>query len=58
MARDLFGNKKITKEDMYTKIKVTNADVMWEYVKFVIWLALGYAYFHFIIAGLMWQKFE
>ena len=53
MARDLFGNKKITKEDMYTKIKVTNADVMWEYVKFVIWLALGYAYFNFIIAGLM-----
>ena len=54
MARDVFGNKTITKEDMYTKNKVTHADVRWEYVKFVIWLLLGYAYFHFIIAGLMW----
>ena len=51
MARDIFGNKKITKEDMYTKMKVTNADVRMEYVKGIIWLTLGYLYFHFIVMG-------
>ena len=27
MARDLFGNRKITNDDMYTKKVITNADV-------------------------------
>ena len=51
MARDVFGNRKITKEDMYTKMKVTNADVRMEYLKGIIWLVLGYLYFHFLIMG-------
>ena len=25
MARDLFGNRKVTREDMYTKVKITDA---------------------------------
>jgi hypothetical protein len=51
MARDIFGNKKITKENMYTKMRVTNADVRMEYFKGIIWLALGYLFFHFIVMG-------
>ena len=39
----------LNKEDMYTKMKVTNADVRMEYVKGIIWLVLGYLFFHFII---------
>ena len=54
MSRNWIGNKKITREDMYTKVRVTESDVRWEYVKFVAWLALGYGYFHFVIAGWMW----
>ena len=51
MARNWLGNKKVTKEDMYTKMRVTNADVRMEYVKGIIWLVLGYLYFHFLIMG-------
>jgi len=51
MARDIFGNRKISKEDMYTKVRVTHADVRMEYVKGVLWLVLGYLYFHFVIMG-------
>ena len=51
MARDIFGNKKFTRDDMYTKTRVTGADVRMEYVKGVVWMALGYLYFHFIIMG-------
>ena len=51
VARNIFGSKKITREDMYTKMKVTNADVRMEYVKGIIWLTLGYLYFHFIVMG-------
>ena len=43
MGRDIFGNRKVNKEDMYTKQKVTSADVRMEYVKMVLWLILGYA---------------
>ena len=49
VARNIFGYKNVTKEDMYTKMKVTSADVRMEYVKGIIWLILGYLYFHFII---------
>jgi len=54
MARNWLGNKKVTKDDMYTKVRVTEADVRWEYVKLLCWLGLGYGYFHFVIAGWMW----
>ena len=54
MARNWLGNRKITKEDMYTKSRVTDADVRGEYIKMVIWLALGYGYFHFVVMGWTW----
>ena len=54
MARDVFGNKRLTKEDMYTKKMVTDADVRVEYYKGFLWLTLGYGYFHFVIMGWMW----
>ena len=49
MARDVFGNRKTTKEDMYTKKMITDSDVRMEYVKGFFWLFCGYLYFHFII---------
>ena len=51
MARDLFGNRKITNDDMYTKKVITNADGRMEYVKELCWFVLGYLYFHFVIMG-------
>ncbi len=54
MSRDVFGNKKITKEDMYTKKLITDADVRVEYYKGFIWFVAGYSYFHFVIMGWSW----
>ena len=54
MARDVFGNRKITKEDMYTKKMVTNSDVRMEYYKGFLWVVAGYSYFHFVIMGWLW----
>ena len=54
MARDLFGNKKITREDKYTKRSNTGSsewDITKEKLKIVLYLFLGYIYFHFIIMG-------
>jgi hypothetical protein len=52
MARDIFGNKKITKEDKYTgKSKFTNADIRWEQFKIVLLILITYIWFHFIIMG-------
>ncbi len=51
MARDIFGNRRVTKQDLYTKKRVTYADVRGEYVKMFIYLLLGYIYFHFIVMG-------
>ncbi len=51
MARDIFGNKKMTKAEMSRRSSVTHADVRMEYVKGVLWLVLGYLYFHFVIMG-------
>ena len=51
MARDVFGNRKITKEDMYTKKMVTDADVRMEYYKGILWFVVGYLYFHYVIMG-------
>jgi hypothetical protein len=55
MARNIWGNKVIRKEDRYTsKSKFTQSDIRWEQFKIVIWLVLGYAYFHFIAMGWTW----
>jgi len=52
MARNWLGNKKITRQDRYTsKSKFTQSDIRWEQFKIVIWLLLGYVYFHFIVMG-------
>jgi len=51
VARNIFGYKKVTKEDMHTKMKVTHADVRGEYVKMVLWVLAGYLFFHFIVMG-------
>ena len=49
MARDIFGNRRVTKEDLYnTKKRVTQADVRREYAKMVLWLLTGYLFFHFM----------
>ena len=52
MARDIFGNKKITKEDKYTgKSKFTDANIRWEQFKIVLLILIAYIWFHFIIMG-------
>ena len=56
MARDVFGNRKITKEDMFTKKMITHSDVRMEYYKGFLWLMSGYGYFLFVIAGLSWER--
>ena len=57
MARDIFGNRRVTKEDLYTKKRVTYADVRSEYVKMVIWVLGGYLFFHFVVMGWsLWKK--
>ena len=55
MARDIFGNRKITKEDMYTRKKAfTASDFRWAYFKMFLILLSGYAYLHFIVMGWTW----
>ena len=52
MARDFLGNRKITNDDRMTgRHTATQSDVRMEYVKGVVWVVLGYLYFHFIIMG-------
>ena len=53
MARNIFGIKKITREDKYTRksTKYSDSEIRWEQFKIVIWLLLGYTYFHFIVMG-------
>ena len=51
MARDVFGNKRTTREDMYTKKMVTDADVRMEYYKVILWFVAGYLYFQVVIMG-------
>ena len=53
MARDIFGNKKITKEDRYTRHRTTftRADEIREYSKMVGVILLGAAFAYFIICG-------
>ena len=54
MARDVFGNRKLVKEDMYTKKMITDADVRMEYYTGFFWVIAGYSYFHFVIMGWSW----
>jgi len=51
MARDIFGNRRVTKQDLYTKKRVTHSDVRGEYWKMVLWVLAGYLFFHFVIMG-------
>ena len=50
MARDIFGNKKLTKEDKYTKNSVTfsRTDEMVEYFKMVVLCGLALTYLWYI----------
>jgi len=55
MARNWYGNKVIRQEDKYTKrTTFTKSDQYWEYTKMLIYLTLGYTYFHFIVMGWTW----
>jgi hypothetical protein len=55
MARNVWGNKKITKEDKYTsKSKFSESDIRWEKFKIVIWLVLGGVWTYFIIQPQNW----
>jgi len=51
MARDIWGNKKVTKSDKYSKTKYSDSDIRWEKFKIVLWVFFGYLYLHFIIMG-------
>ena len=50
MARDIFGNKKTTK-DKYLRRKYTESDFKWMYVRFTLFLILSGLFFWFIILG-------
>ena len=54
MARNILGSKRITKEDLYTKKRISNSDVRSEYLKMVFWVLGGYLYFHFLMMGWTW----
>ena len=51
MARNWYGNKRIIKEDLYTKKRISSGDVQSEYWKIVFWILGGYLYFHFVMMG-------
>ena len=51
MARNWYGNKRITKEDLYTKKRISSGDVQSEYLKMVCWVLGGYLYFHLVMMG-------
>ena len=50
MARDVFGNRKLTKEDMNTKgrIQFSRSDEIFEYFKMFVILVLGFTYLLYI----------
>ena len=56
MARNIFGIKKVTKEDKYTRkpSKYTDSEIRWEQFKIVIWLVLGGLWAYFIIQPQIW----
>jgi hypothetical protein len=51
MARTWYGDKRIIKEDLYTKKRISKGDVRSEYWKIVFWILGGYLYFHFVMMG-------
>ena len=51
MPRDIFGNRKGERVNRHTHQKYSNSDIQWEKFKIVVWLVLGYLYFHFVISG-------
>ena len=56
MARDIFGNKIVTREDRYTakSTKYSNSDIRWEQFKMVVWILLGGLYAYFLIQPQNW----
>jgi len=56
MARNWYGKKRVTREDKYTrgKISFTAADERGEYCKMFLIALLGYVFFHFIVMGWTW----
>ena len=56
MARNIFGNKRITIEDKYTRksTKYTDSEIRWEQFKIVIWIVLGALYMYYIIQPQSW----
>ncbi len=56
MARDIFGNKKVTREDKYTRksTKFSDSEIRWEKFKIVIWLLLGGLYAYIILQPQHW----
>jgi len=56
MARNIFGNKKVTREDRYTtkSTKYSNSDIRWEQFKIVLWILLGGLYAYFLIQPQNW----
>jgi len=56
MARDVFGNKKVTREDKYTikSTKYSSSDMRWEQSKIVLWILLGGLYAYFLIQPQTW----
>ena len=56
MARNIFGNKRITREDKYTRksTKYTDSEIRWEQFKIVLWITLGGLWTYFIIQPQTW----
>jgi len=56
MARNIFGNKRITREDKYTRksTKYTDSEIRWEQFKIVLWIVLGGLWTYFIIQPQNW----
>ena len=56
MSRDIFGNKKVTREDKYTRksSNYTDSEIRWEQFKIVLWIVLGGLWIYFIIQPQNW----
>ncbi len=49
MARNVFGQKRVIKEDSYLKSKTTEWDISKEKLKIALWIVLGVLYTYYII---------
>jgi len=56
MARDIFGNKKTTREDRHTRksTKYLESDIRREKIKIVLMILLGVLYIYFVIQPQSW----